>query len=279
MRNTLIDVLTFLFALGTLFIIRIPNPETTAEGAAGKGSLLSEMAQSWTYLAARPGLMGVLLVVAIGNFMVGFVAGPMMLSFTSPAMLGLTMSLSGSGILVGSVVLGIWGGPQRLVPAMIISMLVGGIGIFLMGIQPSVVLITAGCFTFFFALPFVQGFFETIWRRKVVPDLQGRMFGFTRMVVMFTTTVAYLIGGPLADYVFEPRLAANGALADSIGQVIGVGPGRGIALLFSIAGLLIMLTGVVGYLYPHVRRLEDELPDVVADTAPGADAQLAPSLG
>jgi hypothetical protein len=96
---------------------------------------------------------------------------------------------------------------------------------------------------------------------------------------MFTTTVAYLIGGPLADYVFEPRLAANGALADSIGQVIGVGPGRGIALLFSIAGLLIMLTGVVGYLYPHVRRLEDELPDVVADTAPGADAQLAPSLG
>lgn len=278
----LIDVITFFFALATLAIVRIPNPEATAEGSAGKGALLREMAQAWNYLAGRPGLLGVLLVVAIGNFMVGFVAvlaGPMMLSFTSPAMLGITMSVAGSGILVGSIVLGIWGGPQRLVPGMIVSMLLGGVGILLMGVQPNVILITAACFTFFFALPFVQGFFETIWRRKVVPDLQGRMFGFTRMVVMFTTTVAYLIGGPLADYVFEPLLAADGTLAGSVGQFIGVGPGRGIALLFIVAGALIVLTGVLGYLHPRVRRLEDELPDVIADEAALPEAQLSPSLG
>ncbi len=45
-----------------------------------------------------------------------------------------------------------------------------------------------------------------------------------------------MIGG-----VFEPLMAADGLLARSIGQLIGVGPGRGAGLLFMVMGLLSML--------------------------------------
>ena len=38
----MIDLATFLFALVTLLIVRIPKPEKTVEGQAGKGSLLKE---------------------------------------------------------------------------------------------------------------------------------------------------------------------------------------------------------------------------------------------
>ena len=74
-----------------------------------------------------------------------------------------------------------------------------------------------------------------------------------------------IITGPLADTVFEPLLAVNGPLAGSVGQVIGVGQGRGTGLLFISAGLFLVLASVIGYLYPRLRLVEDELPDAVAE--------------
>jgi hypothetical protein len=53
-------------------------------------------------------------------------------------------------------------------------------------------------------------------------------------------------------------------LAGSIGQIIGTGTGRGMGLLFAIAGAMVMLTTVAGYQYPRLRLLEDDLPDVIA---------------
>jgi uncharacterized membrane protein (DUF485 family) len=147
-----------------------------------------------------------------------------------------------------------------------------------MGLRPNVVLITAACFTFFLAMPFVQGCFETLMRLKVVPDMQGRIFGFSRMVVMITTTLAYVIGGPLAEYVFEPLMAKDGSLAGSVGNLIEAGPGRGIGLLLIVSGFLILVIAAIGYAYPRVRRVEEELPDVVDETKPVVEAQLTPAL-
>ena len=68
-----------------------------------------------------------------------------------------------------------------------------------------------------------------------------------------------------ADRIFEPALLPGGALADSLAaDVLGVGPGRGIALLFVLTGLFSLLLTLVGLLYPRLRRVEEELPDIVA---------------
>jgi hypothetical protein len=55
----------------------------------------------------------------------------------------------------------------------------------------------------------------------------------------------------------------GGALADSVGQLIGVGPGRGTGFMFIVVGAASMVVAALGYLNPHVRNVEDELPDVV----------------
>jgi MFS transporter, DHA3 family, macrolide efflux protein len=265
----LIDFVTFFFALGTLLLVAIPNPKASLESLAAQGTLLREIAYAWNYLRQRPGLFYILLIMGIGNFMVGFLvvlAGPMMLAmFDSAALYGVTMSIAGSGMLVGSVILGVWGGPKQLVRGLFIAMLVGGLGILVMGLRPSVVLITAACFAFFLCMPLVQGCFETLLRVKVIADIQGRIFSFTRMLAMLATTAAYVIAGPIADYVFEPLMALNGPLAGTAGLIIGTGPGRGIGLLLVISGALIMVVTAVGYLNRRVRLVEQELPDVVAD--------------
>lgn len=74
--------------------------------------------------------------------------------------------------------------------------------------------------------------------------------------------MAILLAGPLADHAFEPLLAPDGGLAGSVGALIGVGPGRGIGLLYVVAGLGTMVLAVVGWSRRHIRNIETELPDL-----------------
>jgi len=124
----------------------------------------------------------------------------------------------------------------------------------------------AALFFAYLSLPFVIGTSQAVLSSKVAHALQGRMFALRVLLVTTSFTIAYLTAGPLADTIFEPLLAPRGPLADSIGSVIGVGPGRGIGLMFIVLGLLATLTALVGYAYPRLRQIEVELPDVVEPT-------------
>ena len=93
-------------------------------------------------------------------------------------------------------------------------------------------------------------------------DIQGRAFSVRRMIAWSMTPVAYIIAGVLNDKVFKPLLVEGGKLSETvIGKVLGVGPSRGTGLLFIIIGILSVLVAASGYLNPHVRNVEDELPD------------------
>ena len=86
-----------------------------------------------------------------------------------------------------------------------------------------------------------------------------------RNLLSSSLLLGLLAAGPLADGVFEPLLVEGGLLADSVGRWIGVGPGRGIGLLFVFMGVGGCLAAMVGYLHPRIRHLETELPDMVGD--------------
>jgi DHA3 family macrolide efflux protein-like MFS transporter len=113
-------------------------------------------------------------------------------------------------------------------------------------------------------LPITVSANQAIWQNRVAPDVQGRVFATRQAFIQATPLLAYLLTGPLTDGVFEPLLQAGGPLAGSVGQIIGVGPGRGAGLLFISAGLFLVLIMVIGYLYPPLRQMEDELPKALA---------------
>lgn len=158
-----------------------------------------------------------------------------------------------------------WGGPKRRIHGIFAFTLVSGATLLLGGLQPSAALVAVAAFVFLFSAQIVGGCSQAIWQSKVEPDVQGRVFAVRRMVATATVPIALLVAGPLADYVFEPLLAADGPLAGNIGQIIGTGPGRGIGLLFVILGLLNLLAIAIAYSYPRIRKVEDELPDIVQD--------------
>jgi hypothetical protein len=268
----LIDFVTFLVAITTLLIVPIPRPQGTEPVPMEQRSLLREVAYGWRYIATRPGLVGLLFVFAIVNFLLGIISvlvTPLVLATASTAALGTVLSIGGMGMLAGSVAMSIWGGPQRRMHGVFGFLFLDGICIILAGLRPFVPLFAGAAFGFFFGLALLNGCFWTIWQSRVAPDVQGRVFATIQMIATSSLPLGYLAAGPLADYLFEPLLLAAGPLTDSIGRVIGVGPGRGIGLLFIVLGVLMILTTAVAYLNPRLRLLEDELPQV----PPGAGAQ------
>jgi hypothetical protein len=73
---------------------------------------------------------------------------------------------------------------------------------------------------------------------------------------------AYLIAGPLVDNVLNPLMASDGLLAHSIGKIIGVGFGQGIALLLILLGMVNITATAIASREPRLRHLEAELPDI-----------------
>ncbi|HSR34176.1 MAG TPA: MFS transporter, partial [Anaerolineae bacterium] len=262
----LIDFATFVFAVITLLIVRFPSSTGSPASLPGDASFWRDLTVGWTYIAARPGLLGLLGFFAVVNFlwgMVGALVTPMVLSWTSSSVLGAVISIAGVGMLTGSLIMSIWGGPQRRINGVLRFELLSGFCFMLMGLRPSFWLVAAGAFGAHVTIAIVYGSNQAIWQSKVAPDLQGRVFAAQQMVARAAAPLAYLLAGPLSDKLFEPLLTVDGPLAGGVGQVIGVGPGRGMGLLFMIMGIVKVAVSLAGQMQPHIRHIEDELPDAI----------------
>jgi hypothetical protein len=109
--------------------------------------------------------------------------------------------------------------------------------------------------------PVLDGSNQAIWQSKVAPDLQGRVFSARRLIAWFAQPVAPVIGGALAEYVLEPAMQNQSALARTFGGLLGTGPGSGMGLLMVFCGLAGILVGLSGYFIPAIRNAESLLPD------------------
>jgi MFS family permease len=261
----LIDFITYFFAIGALLAVRIPQPALTTAAGAARPSVWRDAAFGWTYLRRRPGLFGLLLYFALVNFLANFAAvltGPLVLARHTAAVLGTVQMVSGLGMLAGSIVLSAWGGPRRRLRGVIAFISLGAVGLSVTGLGSAAFFPMLGLFLLLFAVPLASGPSQAIFQTKVAADVQGRVFAMRTMISRSMMPLAFLLAGPLADLVFEPLMAAEGALAASpLAALIGAGPGRGVGLLFVLSGLTLLAASALAYLNPRIRNVETELPD------------------
>ncbi len=274
-----IDCASFVFAVLTQLLVRIPRPEVSAEGAAmAREPLLKQAAFGWTFISARKGLLGLLVFFSLSNMVYSFVQTlitPLVLSFSNEATLGTILSAAGLGLMLGSVAASIWGGPARRVRGVLVFTFLQALVLFLAGLQPSAILVAVGAFLYMFSDPLAFTCSQVLWLSKVPRDVQGRVLAIRRMVVRSCVLVAYLLAGPIADGVLEPLMAANGPLAYTVGSVLGVGPGRGIGFFFVILGVVLVLMVIGASLYGPLQRVEQELPDAVPNTPAPAPSEAS----
>ncbi|MCE7984181.1 MAG: MFS transporter [Caldilinea sp. CFX5] len=277
-----IDVITFVLAVLAVLVTHIPQPATTAVGAAAQGSLWQESLFGFRYIWARPSLLGMQMIFFLSNFFGGYswvLLAPLILARTAnnELLLGTVQSALGIGGLLGGIALSLWGGPRRKVHGVLMGMVLSSLlGSFVLGIGQSVPVWLVGAFFAMFFIPVLNGSNQAIWQAKVAPDVQGRVFATRRLIAQITAPLAMLTAGPLADRLFEPAMQAGSRWADLCGWLVGVGPGAGMGLLFVITSLTGAFAALLGYTIPAVREIETILPDYAPVAQPEAVAAPAP---
>jgi len=274
-----IDIVTFVFAIGALLFVYIPQPEASATGREAQGNLRQESVYGFRYIFARRSLLGLQLVFTLGNFFAALgitLLAPMILARTgnNEMVLGTVQSVGAVGGVVGGLAMSGSGGLRRRIHGVLAGWILASLfGEVLLGLGRTLPVWAVATFVLAFFGPVINASNQSIWQAKVMPDVQGRVFSVRRLIAWGVTPLAQLIAGPLADQVFEPAMMPGGNLAPTFGGLVGIGPGAGMALILVFAGLLAALSGVSGYLVRSVRNVEDLLPDhdalaegAVADT-------------
>lgn len=262
----LIDLLTFCFAIVTLSLIRFPGLEEASRAPQGstrpKHPWWVELQAGWRRLAAEPGLFNLLRYQILFAFLwslFGVLVTPMILGFSSPEELGTALTVAGIGLLTGSLLMTAWSGPKRRLSGLLFFELISAAAFCLMAIRPNLVIVAGAAFLAHWTLAFVSSLAEAIWQGQVQREVQGRIFAIKQAAIKIGTLCAYLLAGILADRFLEPLLNPDGILAGSLGSWFGIGPGRGIALLFFLIGLVKAVSVVWIYMTPGMRRLDSDL--------------------
>jgi MFS transporter, DHA3 family, macrolide efflux protein len=275
----LMDFASYVFAvLLMLLFVRIPSPADSLENARQKTSLWEEMRFGWDYIIARKGLLALLIFFMAYNFFSGVIGPlitPLILDNWNASTLGFLSTFMGVGMLTGTLVMSAWGGGKRKVLTLLVAGLLDGVCVLCAGLRAYLPLLAACGFGAMFFGPIINAASQAIWQAKVAPQLQGRVFAFRRTIAMSAGLLAPLLAAPLTDYIFKPAMTAGGALAPILGPIFGVGAGRGVGVMFSLVGLAIMITSLIALTVPHLRSMEQDLPDFDPAAAVTSESKTA----
>ncbi|MFJ7593385.1 amino acid adenylation domain-containing protein [Streptomyces sp. NPDC097617] len=259
-----IDAATFAVAVASLLMVRFPDRLFRRR----EESVRSEMLNGWRYITCRPGLKSVLwyFVVDHALYAAGFtLITPLILVDYDVSTLGVILSAGGLGALLGSLAMSVWGGTRRRTDGMLLFMAANNIGLLVIGLAGRPWLLVVGMFGMAFTESLINGHWIALLQRKVGLELQGRVLAIFLTVVTSAVPLGNLVIGPLADHVFRPMLMPGGGLTDTLGPVLGTGPGRGLALVIIASGLLLTVWTARSWLNRKLRFVEDALPDAVPD--------------
>ncbi|WP_250125270.1 MFS transporter [Chroococcidiopsis sp. CCMEE 29] len=260
-----IDLVTFIIAVGTLAVVQIPQPKQSAASLTSDRLHWQQLTFGFRYLFQRPSLVALQIFALSYIFFdnASAVVVPMILarSDNNTAVLGSVEGAVGLGGLVGAVSLGIWGGPARRIHGLLVgrALVFGNEMMLGLGRMPPVWIganFSAGLFK-----PLANSCESAIWLSKVEPDVQGRVFAASSFLEGIISPLGLLIAGPLADYVFEPAMMPGGILAGILGGIFDTSTGSGMALQFTLFSFLVVLICLVSYAFPTLRDVEDILPD------------------
>lgn len=259
-----IDVITFLIAVGTLALVRIPSAAADPDAEPDE-SFWQQTTFGFRYIFARPGLRTLALLYVGINFFAALtyfsILPALILARTGgdEVALGVVQAALGGAGVVGGLVVSFIGLPGRKIHYILAGAglsFLGGDLLFAVGRSLPVWIGAAAIASFF--IPFIMAANRTIWQMKVPAILQGRVLSTYGVLRNVLSPVGYLVAGPLADHVFGPAMAPDGWMTPIFGSLLGTGPGAGIAFMFFCTAILGAAMSFGGYLFPSVRNVEDK---------------------
>lgn len=225
-----------------------------------------------------PGLFGLIFFHTFNNFLGGIFMSLMDaygLLLVSVQAWGILWGVLSLGFIVGGMMVAKYGLGKSPLRTLFLGNIVMWSICSVFTLQASIVLLAIGMFVWLCLIPAVEAAEQTILQKVVEPERQGRVFGFAQSVEQAASPITAFLIGPIAQLIFIPFMT-TGAGVDWIGSWFGTGTDRGLALLFTVAGLiglgvtlLAMRSNAYRSLSEIYKNQEDgqELPEVYPDPA------------
>ena len=234
--GALVLTVVALVHLGTIAIDE-PEPERTEGEGVPK---YVDVRGAVVAIRAVPGLFLLILLAAFNNLLGGVFMALMDaygLSLVAVETWGLLWGVISLAFIAGGLVVARFGlGPNPL-RVVIIGNLVNWVVCSVFALRSSIVMLTIGMIVWLALIPVIEAAEQTVLQRSIPFERQGRVFGFAQLVENAASPLTAFLMAPLAETVFIP-LMTDGRGADWIGSWFGTGPDRGLALMFTLAGLI-----------------------------------------
>ena len=222
------------------------------------------MQEGFRFLHGRKGLLYIMLTMALLNFFSRLtyenILSPMILARSggNERTLGLVNAVLGAGGILGGILVSCrrWRISPRMeiYGAAALSFLFGDL---LMGLGRNGFCWSAAAVAASLPIPFITAGQRVLLYETVPVRLQGSVFGVRNALQFGTIPVGILLGGFLADYVFEPFMRSGMPAAGWLEELVGSGAGSGMAVMFLCTGTLGFLASLITGRSRWIKELEE----------------------
>jgi len=237
----LIDICTFFL---TVFCTGVVRRGLETKEIENKESFMESFRGGWVAITEKRGVIILIVVSSVMTCFMGAIqilSEPMILDFSSSRVLGIAETVCALGMLVSSVILGIWGIKKGYVRVLCGSLILAGVAMVGFGFKENIYIMCIFGFMFFFMLPFANNCLDYLVRTNIDASKQGRAWG----LISFLSQIGYVVAYGVA-----------GIAADGIAKANQIGVGRGSAVVVMISGVLLVIVAAILGFFKEVRRLE-----------------------
>lgn len=104
-------------------------------------------------------------------------------------------------------------------------------------------------------IPFINAGQMEILYKNIPKEMQGRIFSVRNAIQFSTIPIGILLGGVLADHVFEPFMTLDIPLTRFLKSLVGEGAGSGMAVMFLCTGILGATFSFIFYHRKDIQKL------------------------
>ncbi len=262
----ILGVVMMILSILHLWFLDVPEKEIVHLEHQSKVDLRGTFAVD----AAIPGLLALILFSTINNFLGGTFMGLMDaygLSLVSVETWGLLFAVISCGFIVGGLFISKYGLGKNPLIAMFAANIIIWVISAIFTIQPSIILLSVGMFIYISVVPFIEAAEQTILQKVVPHERQGRVFGFAQSVEQSASPLTTFLIGPIAETFFIPFMS-TGAGVGLIGSWFGTGPDRGIALVFTVTGIIGLILTIVAMNSKYAQMLSERYINHAPETLP-----------
>ncbi|PNH79551.1 MFS transporter [Arthrobacter sp. AFG20] len=241
-------------AFAHLLTLRMPE-EVRAAATDAQGGF--DLRGSLAAVLAIAGLFALILFSTFNNFIGGVymaLMDPYGLEMFSVEAWGAVFALGSTGFIVGGALIGKFGLGANPLRTLLIAVAVMGLLGAVFTLREWAWLYVAGIWLYLVLIPFVEAAEQTVIQQVVPLPRQGRVFGFAMAFESAAAPVTAFLIAPIAQFWIIPY-ARSAEGAAQLAPLLGEGTSRGIALVFLVAGIIMVAAALAAFLTPVYRRV------------------------